>query len=137
MTYPSMPNEMKIQTNTFTDWIFNFLRDQGQDQNIISNFQRYVNDKLTPRFNAEYEKDVKEGNTVKKIKVKAFSEVTFTLETGDNLHSDVFKISRGEETCFIWSIFYTLMEQVITILNVAEPTDRETDEFQQVGIRVY
>lgn len=124
--------KLKIQTNTFTDWIFQFLMDQGQDQNIITNFQRYVNDKLTPRFNAEYEKDVKEGNTVKKIRVKAFSEVTFTLETGDNLHSDIFKISRGEETCFIWSIFYTLLEQVITILNVAEPSDRETEEFNNL-----
>lgn len=124
--------KLKIQPNTFTDWIFQILRDQGQDRNIITNFQRYVNDKLTPRFNAEYEKDAKEGNTVKKIKVKAFSEVTFTLETGDSLHSDIFKISRGEETCFIWSIFYTLLEQVITILSVAEPADRETDEFNKL-----
>ncbi len=113
--------KLKIQPNTFTDWI---LRDQGQDQNIITNFQRYANDKLTPRFNSEYEKDEDDGNTVKMIKVRAFSEVTFTLETGDNVHSGNLKISKGEESCFVWSVFYTLLEQVITILNVAEPAGR-------------
>lgn len=33
---------------------------------------------------------------------------------------------------FVWSIFYTLIEQVINILNVAEPTDRETNDFDQL-----
>lgn len=42
-----------IQPNAFTNWI---LQEQGQDQNIITNFQRHVNDKLTPRFNEEYKK---------------------------------------------------------------------------------
>lgn len=37
--------KLKIQPNSFTDWI---LKEQGQDQNIITNFQRYANDKLTP-----------------------------------------------------------------------------------------
>ena len=39
------------------------------------------------------------------------------------------KISKGEESNFIWSVFYTLLEQVIGILNVAEPAERETDSF--------
>lgn len=46
---------LKIHPNSFTDWI---LQEQGQDQNIISHFQRYTNDKLTPKFNAEYLKDL-------------------------------------------------------------------------------
>ena len=40
--------KLKIQPNSFTDWV---LKDQGQDQNIITTFQRYTNEKLTPRFN--------------------------------------------------------------------------------------
>jgi hypothetical protein len=43
--------KLKIQPNSFTDWI---LKDQGQDRNIITNFQHYASDKLTPRFNEEY-----------------------------------------------------------------------------------
>jgi wobble nucleotide-excising tRNase len=58
--------------------------------------------------------------------------VTFSLERGDNEHSGNLKISKGEESNFIWSIFYTLLDQVITILNVAEPTERETNQFDQL-----
>ncbi|MCA7961301.1 AAA family ATPase [Burkholderia multivorans] len=41
-------------------------------------------------------------------------------------------MSKGEESIFIWSIFYALLEQVIDVLNVAEPGDRETDQFNQL-----
>lgn len=118
--------KLKIQPNTFTDWI---LKEQGQDQNVITNFQRYANDKLTPRFNEEYKTKDKDD---KDVTIKAFSEVTFSLERGDDAPSPNLKISKGEESNFIWSIFYTLLEQVITILNVAEPSDRETDQFDQL-----
>ncbi|WP_186017614.1 anticodon nuclease [Burkholderia gladioli] len=118
--------KLKIQPNTFTDWV---LKDQGQDQNIITTFQRYTNDKLTPRFNVErIEKDLDD----KDVTIKAFSEVTFSMERGDVTHSGNLKISKGEESNFIWSIFYTLLEQVIGVLNVAEPADRETDQFNQL-----
>ncbi|EEP9809082.1 AAA family ATPase [Salmonella enterica] len=117
---------LRIQPNSFTDWV---LEDQGQDRNIITNFQRYANEKLTPKFNEEYK--VK-GKDDKEITVKAFSEVTFSLERGDDEHSGNLKISKGEESNFIWSIFYTLIEQVIDILNVAEPSERETNAFDQL-----
>ncbi|STW09680.1 Uncharacterized protein conserved in bacteria [Klebsiella grimontii] len=117
---------LRIQPNSFTDWV---LKDQGQDRNIITNFQRYANEKLTPKFNEEYK--VK-GKDDKEITVRAFSEVTFSLERGDDKHSGNLKISKGEESNFIWSIFYTLIEQVIDILNVAEPSERETNAFDQL-----
>lgn len=116
--------KLRIQPNSFTDWV---LKDQGQDQNITATFQRYTNDKLTPRFNAE-QKDDKTGEVI----LKAFSEVTFSLERGDATHSGNLKISKGEESNFIWSIFFSLLEQVIEILNVPEPSDRESNEFDQL-----
>lgn len=119
-------HKLKIQPNSFTDWV---LQEQGQDRNVITNFQRYANDKLTPRFNEEYK--VKDKDDREKT-VKAFSEVTFSLERGDNERSGNLKISKGEESNFIWSIFYTLLDQVINILNVAEPGVRETDQFNQL-----
>ena len=118
--------KLKIQPNSFTDWV---LQEQGQDQNIITNFQHYVDDKLTPQFNPEQKLKNSEGiDTV----VKAFSEVTFTLEAGDNKHSGNLKISKGEESIFIWSVFYALLDQVIEVLNVAEPADRETRDFDNL-----
>lgn len=119
-------SRLRIQPNSFTDWV---LKDQGQDRNIITNFQRYANEKLTPKFNEEYK--IK-GKDDKEITVRAFSEVTFSLERGDDEHSGNLKISKGEESNFIWSIFYTLIEQVIDILNVAEPSERETNAFDQL-----
>lgn len=115
-----------IQPNSFTKWV---LEEQGQDRNITTNFQRYANEKLSPRFNEEYKYKDKDG---KEVTVKAFSEVTFSLERGDDDHSGNLKISKGEESNFIWSIFYTLIEQVISILNVSELADRETNDFDQL-----
>lgn len=103
--------KLKIQPNSFTGWV---LKDQGQDRNIITNFQHYASEHLTPHFSEE------------------FTEVTFSLERGDDEHSGNLKISKGEESNFIWSIFYTLLDQVISILNVAEPGDRESNQFDQL-----
>uniref|UniRef100_A0A486XHY2 Anticodon nuclease n=1 Tax=Rheinheimera sp. BAL341 TaxID=1708203 RepID=A0A486XHY2_9GAMM len=118
--------KLKIQPNSFTDWV---LIEQGQDQNIITNFQRYVSNKLTPRFNEEYQVTRPDGEDVT---VKAFSEVTFSITSGDNAQSGNLKISKSEESSFIWSIFYTLLDQVITIRNVIEPSERETNQFDQL-----
>jgi wobble nucleotide-excising tRNase len=120
--------KLKIQPNTFTDWV---LLDQGQDLNIITTFQRYTNDKLTPRFNAERRERDRDDET-KEVITKAFSEVTFSMERGDETDTGNLKISKGEESNFIWSIFYTLLDQVISVLNVPEPADRETNEFDQL-----
>jgi hypothetical protein len=115
--------KLRIQPNTFTDWV---LRDQGQDMNVIATFQRYANDKLTPRFNEERKDEMG------KVIAKAFSEVTFSLERGDDEHSGNLKISKGEERSFIWSVFHTLLEQVIEVLKVAEPGERETNVFDHL-----
>ena len=118
--------KLKIQSNSFTDWV---LKDQGQDQNVITYFQRFSHGKLTPRFNPEY---IHKDGSGQEIKVKALSEVTFSLERGNDERSENIKISKGEESNFVWSIFYTLLELVVGILNVAEPGDRETDQFNQL-----
>lgn len=103
--------KLKIQPNGFTTWV---IQDQGQDQNIISNFQHYTSAKLTPQFNADS------------------SEVTFSLERGDDTSLDNLKISKGEESNFIWSIFYSLIEQVVGVLNEPEIEGRETDKFNEL-----
>lgn len=102
---------LKIQQNQFTDWI---LRVQGQENNIIDNFQRYTNNKLTPKFNENY------------------SQVTFSFERGNDVKEDNIKISKGEESCFIWSIFYSLFEQIISVLNIVELKGRETPDFNNL-----
>lgn len=132
---------LRIQPNSFTDWI---LVDQGKGVDIVNNFQKYSTDKVTPAFNTAYQVTDKDG---KKINVSANSEVTFRVNPtnlvieGDELivdedgkpivteQYDVVKISKGEESIFVWSIFFTLLEEVVAVLNIAEVGDRPTDQF--------
>ncbi len=118
---------LRIHPNAFTNWVF---VEQGQEPNIISNFQHYASDKLTPHFNQEY--TITNENGEDSTVIKAFSEVTFSLERGGDDSLPNLKISKGEESNFIWSIFYSLIEQVVAVLNVPEETDRETDKFNQL-----
>lgn len=118
--------KLRIQPNSFTDWI---LGEQGQELNIARNFQRYTNDKLTPRFNGEYKFT---GPGGREVTVPAQSEVTFSLETGGDTSSGNFKISKGEESNFIWSVFYTLLEVVIDVLQEPEAGLRSTADYDQL-----
>lgn len=103
--------KLKIQPNSFTNWV---LREQGQDRNIVENFQQLTNDKLTPQFNED------------------FTDVRFSFERGNEGDTEFVKISKGEESCFIWSIFFSLMEQVVSVLNIAEKESRETDQYNDL-----
>ncbi len=104
-----------IQPNAYTQ---SALVRHGQEQNAIANFQRYTNPKLTPKFNPD------------------FSEVTFSFERGNNESEPNIKISKGEESNFIWSIFYSLLEQIIDSLNdqVNEGVASEFDHLEYIFI---
>lgn len=118
--------KLKIHSNKYTKWAF---IDQGQEPNITAHFQRYTNEKLTPRYNEEYiTKDIDNKDVI----ISAFSEVRFSYERGNEEPSEFVKISKGEESCFIWSVFYSLLEQTINVLNIAEEADRETEQFNDL-----
>lgn len=118
--------KLLIRPNSFTRWV---LEEQGQDRNIVANFQRYTNDKLTPRFNEEY---ITTNKDVNEVAVAAFSEVTFSLEGGNDEGTGNLKISKGEESSFIWSIFYTLLELAISTLNDVQPDYPESTPFDNL-----
>lgn len=103
--------KLNIHPNAFTQWV---LEDQGQDQNIIEHFQRLTGSKITPRF------------------AEDFSAISFALEQGDDDHLENLKISKGEESNLIWSVFYSLLEQVIAERNIPEVNDRSTDAFDNL-----
>jgi hypothetical protein len=104
--------KLKIQPNSFTKWV---LEEQGQDQSIARTFQRYTSEKLTPQFSAD------------------FSSVSFSFERGNEQPEPHIKISKGEESNFIWSVFNALLEQVISELNIADAADRSTDVFNNLA----
>jgi hypothetical protein len=105
---------LTIRPNNFTNLVLQFLQDQGLDGNIVSNFQHFTNQFLTPKFSAD------------------FSEVLFSIERGDDESLNNIKISKGEESNFIWCVFYSLLEQIVEILNEPELANRATDRFNDL-----
>lgn len=100
-----------IHPNAYTKSAF---EDLGLDTRVITAFQRYTQPNLTPRFSPD------------------FSEVSFSLERGTDESSGNLKISKGEESNFIWSVFYCLLDQVVSTRNVAEVDERETDRYNDL-----
>lgn len=118
--------KITIRPNGFTRWIF---EDQGQSGNITTLFQHYTGDKLTPIFNPEYTTKGKDG---KDIKVPAYSEITFSIDGGNDEKINNVKISKGEESCLIWCIFYSLLKEIVETLNIPEAEDRSTNQFDSL-----
>ncbi len=83
---------LRIRENSFTDWI---LREQGKEDDIIKYFQHYTSDKLIPRFAPDYR------------------SVLFSVKGGNDDSIQGIKVSKGEESCFIWSIFFRLLQQIM------------------------
>jgi hypothetical protein len=83
----------------------------------------------------------------KEVTIPSFSEVTFQVAANEPVNYEaavaasdgvenivqgkyeVIKISKGEESNFVWSVMYTLLQQVISTLNEPDATDRITDKF--------
>ncbi len=117
-------SKLMIQSNSFTDWI---LGEQGKSNEIIENFQHYTNKKLTPLF-----KEEDEVQDHRKTGKKTYPSVSFSIVTGDDEGEDGVKISKGEESNFIWSIFYTLIEEVVAVLSIPETAERSTNQFDKL-----
>jgi hypothetical protein len=142
---------LKIQPNTFTDWLITLLRELGEDGNIVANFQRYTGSNVNPIFNEEYKKKAKDFNGKEiEITIRAFLEIVFQVQAVKPAESDLpsdasneinstvqgqyksIKISRGEESNFVWSVVYTLLEQVVSTLNETDTSNRPTDKFNNL-----
>ncbi len=98
-----------IRSNNFTQWI---LEEEGKSGDVIKNFQSYTNDKITPIFAPDY------------------LSVSFSFAGGNEESINNIKISKGEESNFIWCVFYSLLSQVIEVLNNTE--DRPMDKFDNL-----
>lgn len=94
-------------------WLVKLIKEQGLENQIIENFTSIINSKVEPSF--ELDK----------------GEIIFNIATGDSDYDRGIKISKGEESVFIWSIFYTILETAIDTLNM-EKDDRSTDFFDNL-----
>ena len=103
--------KLKIQPNSFINWL---IKDQGDEGKVIGKFHHYCDEKLMPKFDIEN------------------NQITFSFARGDDTPEENIKLSKGEESNFVWSIFHTLIEQAVAELNISEPTERSTNEFDEL-----
>lgn len=106
-------NDTKTMTIDKNSWMFNFILDEGLENEIIENYSLFVDTKLEPNL------DFSNGL------------VKFKKATGDDEAQDVIKISKGEETLFKWTVFYSVLKHALEILNDKEE-DRSTDIFNKL-----
>ncbi|HBS11558.1 MAG TPA: anticodon nuclease [Flavobacteriaceae bacterium] len=105
-------NEQCILFFDSNSWESKLIGDEGLESKIIDNFQTILNTKIEPSFN------LKTG------------EITFYFPS-DNDRTNI-KISSGEESMFIWSVFYTILETAIDELNISEESYRSTNLFNEL-----
>ena len=106
-------NERKLKINKNSSFI-DLIERQGKENEIAERFKEFTSSKIEPNINT------------------STGEITFSLPTGDEESVENIKISKGEESIFIWTVFFVLMETIIAELNIDEISDRSTDEFNAI-----
>lgn len=106
--------KLKIQSNSFVDWI---LR-RGLLNEIQTHFQNLSNKNITPVFTEEQKTVLRNG---RRVTEPTYPNVVFKLSTGDS--SEILKVSRGEERILVWSIFYVLVKEIISINDESHDDD--------------
>ncbi len=106
-------SERKLKINKNSSFI-DLIERQGKENEIAERFKEFTSSKIEPNINT------------------STGEITFSLPTGDEEAIENIKISKGEESIFIWSVFFVLMETIIAELSIDEISDRSTDEFNSI-----
>ena len=91
-------------------WIFDTILNQQLENKIIDNFQKFTGSNILPAF------DIRNN------------QITFSIITDKTENTNNIKISRGEESVFVWSILFTILVDAVDSLN-EKPEDRITTIF--------
>lgn len=107
----SWNNEEHIFLFDSNSWVAKLIKDEGLQDKIVDNFKDILNTKIEPSFGSD------------------MTEITFSIPSDKNASN--IKISRGEESVFIWAVFYTILQTAIDMLNEKEK-DRSTSIFNKL-----
>ncbi len=105
-------NENSILIINKNSWIAKFVIDQGLENTIGSHFQLFCNNTVEASIDLE------------------LGIVEFRAKTIDGYDENI-KMSKAEESLFIWSVFYTFVDSMIYELNETEE-NRSTDIFNNI-----
>lgn len=90
---------------------------QGLDNAIIDNFKAFTSGRIEPRLDFES------------------GEVGFGIHKGDDSSTDGIKISRAEESIFVWSVYYSVLSEAVETLR-DDPELRSTPNYDQLTLAV-
>lgn len=100
---------LEVNTNS---WIAKFIRDQGLENDIEKNFQVFCDNSIVATLDLEH------------------GFVTFSAKTIEGYDENI-KISKAEESIFIWSVFYSFVDLMIYELNDNQE-NRSTNIFDNI-----
>lgn len=90
---------------------------QGLDSAIIDRFQAFTNGRIEPKLDFES------------------GEISFGIHKGNDDSVDGIKISRAEESIFVWSVYYSVLSEAIDTLRDS-PELRSTTDYDQLTLAV-
>ena len=93
-------------------WILKFIQEQGLENRIEDNFQKFCGDFICPSMDLN------------------LGIIEFSAKTLDGYENSI-KISKAEESIFIWTVFYTFIDSMIYELK-EEKDNRSTDVFDNI-----
>lgn len=97
--------------------LFEAIMTQGLDNAISDNFQSFTSSRIEPRLDF------------------ASGEISFGVHKGDDSSADGIKISRAEESIFVWSVYHSVLNDVIDTLSDS-PELRSTTDYDQLTLAV-
>lgn len=110
-------NEQFVLKVDLGSGLFESVIEQGLDGAIVDSFRAYTSGRIEPRL------DLING------------EVSFGVQTGGDDSLDNIKISRAEESIFIWSVYQAVLNEAIETL-ADHPELRSTTDYDQLSIAV-
>ncbi|WP_396276727.1 hypothetical protein [Glutamicibacter creatinolyticus] len=110
-------NEQIVLKMNLDSELLNTIETQGLDGEIVENFRAFTHDKIEPLLDFEN------------------GEVRFGIHKGDDASADSVKISRAEESIFIWCVYYSVLSEAISTLSDS-PELRTTTDYDFLNLAV-
>lgn len=110
-------NERVVLKMNLASELLETIVTQGLDGAIIDNFHTFTSGRIEPSLDFES------------------GEVSFGIHKGDDSSADGIKISRAEESIFVWSVYYSVLSEAIETL-CDSPELRSTADYDRLTLAV-
>ncbi|WP_281964747.1 hypothetical protein [Serinicoccus marinus] len=110
-------NERAVLRMDVKSELLRTIETQGLDGDIVDTFQAFTNNRIEPRIDFER------------------GEISFGIHKGDDNSTDGIKISRAEESIFVWCVYYSVLSAAIDTLKDS-PDLRLSADYDQLTLAV-